>query len=174
MNMLIRFLVNKQSLRELFLCGCKLSEEAAMSLASVLPQLRTLQTLWLTGSQSFTKSGIDQLVHQGLRHNVSLYEFLLPQWLVSAALTKTIAQYVDLNRAGRRLLTAQQRQKDELETATAAAVLVPAGLWPVVLARIQQTTKFSQQDESRPLLAQSNATYYMLREKILLETSSSS
>ena len=177
MKKIASFLLNTQSLNELYLCGCKLSEEALLSLTSILPRLHSLRTLWLTGSQCFTETGIDQLVHCGLRHNTSLYEVLLPQWLVSRDMTKQIAMYVDLNRAGRRLIcttttTTTTTQPKEEACSASSEVVVPPGLWPMVLQRIQQTCRFSQQEE-HPSLAQSNATYYLLREKILLESSSS-
>ena len=136
-------LCETNSLEELFIARNKISDEGIRSLARMLAEMKGLKRLSIWGNP-FGDEGAKAL-SLGLERNVELEEVDLVR---TFPCTEMITHYLQLNKAGRRLMHAPG---------------VPLGLWPLILERVGKLSypngsKFTARD----------LQFYMLRGPALL------
>jgi hypothetical protein len=110
---LAQALCENDTLRELVLQKNQLTDQGIQCFAERLPEMKGLEHVWLAGNP-FGEVGAAKVL-QGLEDNVQLEGLDLWYGFESS---KVIGHYINLNRGGRRLLTASN---------------VPLSLWPLVL-----------------------------------------
>jgi hypothetical protein len=104
-------------LQALYLCDCNLNDEHVAQIGQSLVHHPYLKQLWLNGKQKFGASS-SRFLLEGLKSHTELEHIQLPN---SQACCPQMLGYMELNRAGRRLL------------GNPSASLA---LWPLVLERV--------------------------------------
>jgi hypothetical protein len=139
---------NNSTLGDLEMYDCQISDSGIAAFAEILPQAMGLRKLKLDGKQEFELLGLKRLI-RGLRHNFSVERCVLPDGYIS----KELQSYLDLNRAGRRLL------KSDLS----------ASLWSFVLERADRIARQEVNSSKQATTRSANVLFCLLRERVLLE-----
>jgi hypothetical protein len=132
------------ALEELIFSNCGITDKSACIIAGLFPKMQLLKYLWLNDNP-FGCVGAKEIC-EALRMNFELEELSIPRGLGKEmhSLQRTIEFYLVLNEGGRRLLSDDN---------------VPISLWPVVLARAENT----RWEYFSSASAQADVIYYLLK-----------
>jgi hypothetical protein len=137
-------------LKELCLSACHLSETCVKVLASKIPHMRSLKTLWLHDNPFHETSSAISLLSQAMRHNFEMEKLVLPFTCGGDTISRRKLQELDLwlflNRRGRRLLYSTTEK-------------VPPYLWAILLERttlssVKDMTSWSLGGTMSPVIPQ--------------------
>lgn len=142
-------LAENSALEELKLDNCNISDKGAEILARHLPRMTRLKRLWLHNNP-FGLTGAQSLF-EALRNNRQLEQLRLPRGKGKGvdAIQQKLFFYLQMNRAGRRLLLDPNA--------------IPQALWPQVLERVNKIEWESCAERNKADEAQSNAIYQLLQ-----------
>jgi hypothetical protein len=109
--------LTESRLEILYVCDCHLQVDQVDQIVQALVYHPLLKQLWLNGKQNFGQEGAELLL-EGLKTHVELEHLQLPK---TCSCSPMMQGYMELNRAGRRLLGDQNAR---------------LALWPLVLERV--------------------------------------